>query len=212
MLTDPGRRTNPGNANAPRWLLSGHTRCGICADGSTMHASGMGGYGPERGSAYRCDKGSHCATPAIPADQAMAKVMIARLGQPDIADLLPTPEPRPEVDVTGLRAEARKLHAKRDDLARLLSEDMLTEAGVRQERKRIDARLAEISTELADATQIDLLPELRALGADPARVWKELSLARQREIVRLPCDVTLLPGRMRQPFDPELQMRIDWRQ
>ena len=121
-----------------------------------------GRVGPEWGSAYRCDKLSHCSTPAIPADQAMAKVMIARLSQPDIADLLPAPEPRPEVDVKALRAEARKLHAKRDDLARLLSEDVLTEAGVRQERKRIDARLAEISTELADATQIDLLPELRS--------------------------------------------------
>ena len=142
----------------------------------------------------------------------MTEVMIARLGQPDIAGLLPAPEPRPEVDVTALRGEARKLHAKRDDLARLLSEDVLTEAGVRQERKRIDARLAQISTELADATQIDLLPELRAPGADPARVWQGLSLPRQREIVRLLCEVTLLPGRMRQPFDPRLQMRIDWRQ
>ena len=150
MLTDPARRTNPHNANAPRWLLSGHARCGICDDGTTVHASGMGGYGPERGSAYRCDKGSHCATPAIPADQAMAKVMIARLAQ--------------------------------------------------------------ISTDLADATQIDLLPELRAPGADPARVWAGLSLPRQREIVRLLCEVTLLPGRMRQPFDPQLQMRIEWRQ
>ena len=114
--------------------------------------------------------------------------------------------------MAALRAESRKLHAKRDDLARLLSEDVLTEAGVRQERKRIDARLAQISTDLADATQMDLLPELRAPGADPARVWKELSLARQREIVRLLCDVTLMPGRMRQPFDPRLQMRIEWRQ
>ena len=35
MLTDPARRTNPHNANAPRWLLSGHAWCGICADGST---------------------------------------------------------------------------------------------------------------------------------------------------------------------------------
>ena len=59
-----------------------------------------------------------------------------------------------------------------------------------------------ISTELAAATQMDLLPELRAPGADPARVWKGLSLPRQREIVRLLCEVTLLPGRMRQPFDP----------
>ena len=75
-----------------------------------MHVSGMGGYGPERGSAYRCDKGSHCATPAIPADQAMTQVMIARLGQPNVAGLLPAPEPRPEVDVTALRGESRKLH------------------------------------------------------------------------------------------------------
>ena len=121
--------------------------------------------------------------------------MLARLSQPDLADLLPAPEPRPEVDVKALRA-------KRDDLARLLSEDVLTEAGVRQERQRVDAQLAQISTDLADATQIDLLPELRAPGADPARVWKGLSLPRQREIVRLLCDVTLFPGRMRQPFDP----------
>jgi hypothetical protein len=212
MLTDPGRRTKTGNANAPRWLLSGHARCGICGDGSTVHASGLGGYGPERGSAYRCDKLSHCSTPAIPVDQTMTMVMIARLGRDDIAGLLPAPEPRPDVDVKALRAEARKLHAKRDDLARLLSEDVLTEAGVRQERKRIDTRLAEISTGLADATEIDLLPELRAPGADPACVWKGLSLPRQREIVRLLCDVTLMPGRMRQPFDPKLQMRITWRE
>jgi site-specific DNA recombinase len=212
MLTDPSRRTNTGNANAPRWLLTGHATCGVCGNGiTTMHVSGLAGYGTERGSAYRCDKRSHCAVPALLVDQAMSRLMIARLGKPDIADLLPAPEPRPDVDVKALRAESRRLHAKRDDLARLLGEDILTEAGVRQERKRIDARLAQISTELADATQIDLLPELRVPGADPARVWKELSLPRQREIVRLLCEVTLLPGRRQQPFDPRLQMRADWR-
>ena len=57
-------------------------------------------------------------------------------GQPDVVGLLPAPEPSPEADVKALRAESRKLHAKRDDLARLRSEDVLTEAGVRQERKR----------------------------------------------------------------------------
>lgn len=80
------------------------------------------------------------------------------------------------------------------------------------ERKRIDARLAEISTELADATQIDLLPELRVPERTRPRVWKSLSLPRQREIVRLLCDLTLIPGRMRQPFDPRLQIQIEWRQ
>jgi hypothetical protein len=191
--------------------VTGHARCGICNNGTTMHVSGLGGYGKERGSAYRCDTLSHCAEPALLVDQAMHKVMIARLGLDDIADLLPAPEPRPDVDVKALRAETRKLHAKRDDLARLLGEDILTEAGVRAERKRIDARLAEIAADLADATQVDLLPELRAPGADPARVWKELSLARQREIVRMLCEVTLMPNRTRKPFDHRLHMRIEWR-
>jgi hypothetical protein len=66
---------------------------GSAGTGSTMHASGMGGYGPERGSAYLRDKGSCCATPVIPADQAMTRVMIARLSQTDIAYLLPAPSP-----------------------------------------------------------------------------------------------------------------------
>jgi hypothetical protein len=44
-----------------------------------MHVSGLGGYGMERGSAYRCDTLSHCAIPAVLVDQTMTKVMIARL-------------------------------------------------------------------------------------------------------------------------------------
>jgi hypothetical protein len=47
-----------------------------------------GGCGPER-----CDKGSRCATPVIPAGHAMTQVMIARLSQPSIAGLLPAPSP-----------------------------------------------------------------------------------------------------------------------
>jgi hypothetical protein len=35
MLTDPARRTNPHNANAPRWLLSGHAQCGISSQPTT---------------------------------------------------------------------------------------------------------------------------------------------------------------------------------
>ncbi|MBV9450757.1 MAG: recombinase family protein [Streptosporangiaceae bacterium] len=87
MLTDPSRRrTNTSNANASRWLVTGLARW-ICDDGTSMHVSGLGGYGKERGSAYRCDKLSHRATPAILVDQAMTKVMIARLARDDIADL-----------------------------------------------------------------------------------------------------------------------------
>jgi hypothetical protein len=59
----------------------------ICRDGQhPMHASGVGGCGPEQ-----CNKESPSATPAIPAGQAMTQIMIARLSQPSIAGLLPAP-------------------------------------------------------------------------------------------------------------------------
>jgi hypothetical protein len=61
---------------------------GICGDGQHHARFGGGGCGPER-----CDKGSRCATPAIPAGHVMTKVMIARLSQPGIAGLLPAPCP-----------------------------------------------------------------------------------------------------------------------
>jgi hypothetical protein len=65
-------------------------------DGQHHARFGVGGCGPERGSVYRCDKGSRCATPAIPAGQAMTQVMIARLSQPSILACCP-----PRARVTG---------------------------------------------------------------------------------------------------------------
>jgi hypothetical protein len=69
--------------------LRGNASAGICGDGQHHARFGGGGCGPER-----CDKGSRCATPAIPAGHAMTKVMIARLSQPGIAGLLPAPRAR----------------------------------------------------------------------------------------------------------------------
>ncbi len=68
--------------------LRGNAPAGICRDGQHHARFGGGGCGPER-----CDKGSRCATPAIPAGQAMTQVMTARLSQPGIAGLLPAPSP-----------------------------------------------------------------------------------------------------------------------
>ena len=48
---------------------------------------------------------------------------------------------------------------------------------------------------------------MTALRAESRRLH-----AKRDDLARLLCEVTLLPGRMRQPFDPRLQMRIEWRQ
>ena len=68
--------------------LRGNAPPGICGDGQHHARFGGGGCGPER-----CDKGSRCATPAIPAGRAMTQVMTTRLSQLGIAGLLPAPSP-----------------------------------------------------------------------------------------------------------------------
>ena len=73
--------------------LRGNATAGICGDGQHHARFGGGRVRPGAGTAYGCDKGSRCATPAIPAGQAVTQVMIARLGQPSIAGLLPAPSP-----------------------------------------------------------------------------------------------------------------------
>jgi DNA invertase Pin-like site-specific DNA recombinase len=208
-LNDPARRTNTGNANAPRWLGTGIYRCGACDDGATVQVSGMAGYGPDRGPGYRCEARYHCRLPALKVDQWVTSAVIAYLARENAAGLLPRPEPRPGTDHAALDAEARRLTAKRDQLARLLAEDVLTETGVRRERRRIDARLAAIAADLAAPAEPDPFPELREPGADLALVWNGLSLPRRRQILPRLMTVTLIPATARGPFDGAACVRIE---
>lgn len=129
----------------------------------------------------------------------MTQHIVAWLANPDRARELPVRKPRPGTDMDELRREARKLKDKRDQLARLLAEDVLTEKGVRAERTRIDTRLGQIKTVLAD-DQPDLLPELANAPDDPAErklwvqaMWNDLPLARRRVITKRMVRVTILP-------------------
>jgi DNA invertase Pin-like site-specific DNA recombinase len=188
-------RKNPGTSNAPRWLLSGHATCGVCA--GPVKCTG----GSSR-RAYTCVSHGHVRRNAVAVDELVAARCIALIER-DAAHLL---EPAPEVtaDAKALRASKRKLTAKRDDLARLLAEDILTEAGVRKERRRLDARLAEVTAQLAASGTPDPLPEFRDPDTDALAVWGGLGLARQRAVVRLLYDVTIMPAaRQGARFDPD---------
>jgi DNA invertase Pin-like site-specific DNA recombinase len=193
---------NPAQrGNAPRWLLSLIATCGKC--GAPMTCTG----GTDR-RAYTCTEHNHMRRNAAAADAYISGLAVERLSRPDAADLL-RPPPRTGIDGDKLRAEARRLAGKRDDLARLLMADVLTEVGVRKERKRIDARLAEIAAQLAASDQPDGLAEFR--GAPAAQVWDALSLPRRRAVVKLLMDVTILPAaRKGSGFDPD-SIRVDWK-
>ena len=84
-LTDPGRKTSPGNE--PRWLVSKIARCPC---GSTVRVNGVA-----RGrAAYVCDAGGHLKRAAHKVDELIERWMIWRLTQPD-ADTLLLPPPAP---------------------------------------------------------------------------------------------------------------------
>jgi DNA invertase Pin-like site-specific DNA recombinase len=185
-------RNTSANGNAPRWLVSLIAECGVC--GGLVKCTGSSNR-----RAYTCRDHGHVRRNAAAVDEYVAAYAVERL-ESGAADLL-RPPPRPGVNAAALRREARKLNGKRDDLARLLIEEVLTEAGVRAERKRIDARLAEIAGQLAASDQPDPLAEFRDRPA--AAVWASLPLARKRAVVKLLMTVTILPATRRGAgFDP----------
>jgi hypothetical protein len=153
--------------------------------------------------AYCCMEFGHVRRNAPACDELVAARVIALL-ELDAPNLL-KPAPKVTADTGALRAEARKLETKRDDLARLLIEEILTEAGTRRERQRLDARLGQISAELAASDVTDPLPEFRDPDASVLEVWDGLGLARQRAIVKLLYTIEIMPVGRRggNRFDPD---------
>jgi site-specific DNA recombinase len=203
-LTAPERRTNAARANEPRWLVSGTARCGICDDGTSLHATG----GHARGPAYVCDAHSHMRRNAVHVDGYISGLVVERLSSPDAADLL-RPPPRAGTDVSALRAEARKLMDRKSALARIFVLDG-DEAALASGNKVIRDRLTVIESQLAASDTPDPLAEFRD---NPAGVvWEKLSMARKRAIVRVLFeDITILPVTRRgRGFDPGT-LSITWR-
>lgn len=190
-------RTPEAHGSAPRWLLSGIAVCGVC-NGPVKCV------GTTNRRAYQCTEFGHVRRNAVRADEHVTERILALLKQE--APILLKPAPKVTADTGKLRAEVRQLKRKKDDLARLLTEEILTEAGVRAERKRIDARLTRIEAELAASDEADPLPEIRHLDPDAnlLEVWNALGLNRQRTILRLLYDVTIMPVAKRggNTFDP----------
>jgi hypothetical protein len=128
ILSDPSRRTNHGNANAPRCLLSGIAQCGICGDSTLVKVNGGG---------YSCGGGKvqHLHRSPARTDDYVERVIIARLSQPDIAEVLVPPE-RPGADTAALRTEVRKLRKRKTDLAAMFADGTIDAADLATGRSR----------------------------------------------------------------------------
>jgi site-specific DNA recombinase len=187
MITNPDR-SRP--ARSGRGLLTGVGLCGVC--GATMHAGGGPRRGPDGESyaTYRCrDSYGHVGRAMGPVDWWVSEAVIGRMSQPDAAELL-ADENRP--DAAALRREAKVIRRRLDGLARLLADDVLTEAGVRQESARLRGQLAVVEGKQADAGRVNVLGPLVA-AEDVRAEWEAMDVDRQRAVVETLMVVRLLP-------------------
>jgi DNA invertase Pin-like site-specific DNA recombinase len=197
LVSDPGRRTNSGTANEPKWLVSGYAKCGACDDGTTVNVGG----GKNRVPAYRCSENNHLRRNAASVDKLVGDYAVARLSRPDAADLL-RPVARPGTDVAALRAELSKLSERKSAMARAFALDG-DERALESGLTVIRGRIAAIESRLADSDESDPLPEFR-VDVPARQVWESLSMPRKRAVVRTLMKVTILPVTKRgRGFDPD---------
>jgi site-specific DNA recombinase len=119
------------------------------------------------------------------------------------------PPTRKGIDVSALRAEAKRLRERKTAQIRMhalgdLSDDELT-TGMRTIRDRLSVVEAQIHA----SSEADPLAEFRNKAAEA--VWNSLSLPRKRAIVRLLLDITFLPTSRRGPGFDRGSIKIEWR-
>jgi site-specific DNA recombinase len=195
-LSDPSRRTG---VRGSKGLLTGLALCGVCEE--TVHR----GAATRRSKTYRCSSGAHVARAADPVDQYVTELTIARLTQPDAADLWTAELP----DASELMAEADTLRRRRDDIAADYGDGVMTREQFRTANTRVLDRLAEIEAQIAAAGTAS--PLAIVATEDVRGTWQGLSVAQQRNIIAaLMTPVLHLPGRGTRTFRPET-VEIRWK-
>lgn len=185
LLTDPARRTSPGNA--PARLLSGLMVCGVC--GLPVRSGGKHGGAP----VYRCSSGSHVVRRVELVDGLVESYVLRLLAREQVGAPTATraaPDQRGQADAVRVKLEALEDKYADGDLPR---------AAYLRNRDRLAGRLAEL--ERAEALARVPGP---VEGVTPAR-WVSLPLDRRRAVVAFLVDVELMPvTRGGGHHDPEL--------
>jgi site-specific DNA recombinase len=186
LLSDPARRTAPGNE--PSHLLSGIGECGVCQDGTTVFASG-----PRVCSRYRCNSGAgHLGRAAEAADEFVGMVVVRRLEQPDAVELL---APRTcAVDGGELHRQAETLRQRLNEQAAAHARGTITTAQLEAGSAILRADLGRAEAALAASVTGSPLDGI-AGRRDASEVWDALPLWRKRAALRVLVTPVLMPAR-----------------
>jgi DNA invertase Pin-like site-specific DNA recombinase len=184
ILSDPARRTTPGNA--PRHLLSGVTFCARQDCGRPCRVSTTGGTGRARRLVYRCPRG-HVSRSKELLERFVTEVTLAYLEREGVR-----PEPVAEdVDASPAR-DVEVLRQRLEAVAVDFAEGVVTKEQFHAATRTLRARIAELDAALAASTRsramsvVDGVPDLR-------QAWDGFDLDTRRAVVRALWRVELAP-------------------
>lgn len=197
LLSDPRRKTAPSTQT--KYLLSGLVRCGRqgCED-AVMFAV----PNPKSVLVYRCLR-CYGTRRMDRVDHEVLSLLVARLSRPDASLLL-----SPDVDLDGLRAQVVELRDRRDGLAAMLAEGLLTAEAVRVQAQRLTGQIDGLERAIAAATGSSPLAAVVGVE-DVAEALSDLPLLELREILRTLMRVRILPAGKGVRFSRD-QVEVTW--
>lgn len=199
ILRDPARKKAPPSTEV-KYLLSGLVLCGReRCDDAVMFAT----TNPKGVTVYRC-RNCYGTRHLVLVDEVVLGVLVERLSRPDALDLLAS-----DVDVTALREQVVTAREKRDALAGLLGDGLLSPDAVRTQAERLTGQIEELGRQINAASGVDPLASL-AQAEDVASAVDRMSLLDLREVIRTLMTVRILPAGKGIRFNPE-HVQIDWR-
>lgn len=217
QLSAPERRTNDGRTGrAPKYLLVGLAKCGAPeCDGTmvTTFANRPGG----RVQLYRCryaaDKhartpGPHVARRLDLVDLVVTEAVIHRLGREDLQAALAAAGGQGD-RAQALVAEQTEVSSAMAELATALGAGALTMTQFSTANAGLMDRLKTVETELAALDTTGVLESVD-WAMDPREFWFTAPLETQRSLVDALVEVTILPARPGNHFDPS-SVSISWK-
>lgn len=206
------KRKLPGKSEplVRKWLGSGIYLCGRCGAPMMIGTSSQRRNGKNIPT-YRCSVKSHLQRQAVPIDEYIADVVVARLTRADASQLLRPADPT--IDVDALRARARQL---RQIVAEMTTDRALGRITQEEHLRGRDIAMTEVDDiERRVAATMSASPAARLIEAkDVADAWDRLTLGPRRAVIRDMMTVTILPPRRgRTPKNfvlDESTIRIEW--
>lgn len=201
ILTDKHNRARTGRGTKPRWLGSQIYVCGVCQE--TMRVGTTGN--PPR-SSYLCRSTlrggvNHVSRSAVALDTWVTERLLSELEKPEAAVKF-APEPRPSVDVAGVRRGIAMLEEQGRRMSARLAQGVVTDDEFDAFIPENRARIRELESQLASAIVVTPASDLVATG-DVRGTWELYELDQKRAVLRDVVAVTVLPTGVRGGrFDP----------